>query len=232
VIERQFPSGANGVAFAGRHALLLEPRVIKIWLANRSDDDRDKLQQGIAEARAMAIANPEWVAMIHDADVTAGYFWSAMEHLDGQTLKDYLRGQLSKADLWWLARLYINGIGAITTPDAFHGDPHWSNVIVYDHPTERGETARRLKFIDFGTSKVGGGITRERHWRIATETFRKILRSFESFSGFAESIDALHADLKQGGSYPSDPEYRDVMLVARFDDILDGLKIEAGLLGL
>jgi tRNA A-37 threonylcarbamoyl transferase component Bud32 len=228
-VERQFASGANGVAFAGRHALLGEARVLKIWLANRSNDDRDKLKQGVEEARAIAIANPEWAAMIHDADITQGYFWAAMEHVPGETLKDYLRVPRSRRDLWWLARLYANGIGATTTAGAFHGDPHWGNVIVYDYMVEAGEPATRLKFIDFGTSKVGAGITRKRHWRIATETFGRILKGFPSFKAVAGDIDALQQKLRPGGQDPGEPEYEALMRIARFDDILDGLKQEAGL---
>lgn len=232
VIERQFPSGANGVAFAARHALLGSPRAVKIWMANRSNDDRDKLRQGVAEARAMAAAHPEWVASIHEADEAHGYFWGAMELLNGETLKSYLKHAHTKQHLWMIARLYINGITAVTTSDSFHGDPHGGNVIVYDYERGPKDSGKRLKFIDFGTSKVGKGITRKRHWRIVNETFRKILDSFDSFKDFAASIDALHAQLRQGDHYPSPHELDDLQLfqIARYDDILDGLKLEAGLL--
>ena len=228
-LDREFPRGANGVAFAGRHEILGVPRVVKIWLAQRSNDDRDKLRQGIAEAHSMSLANPDWVATVHDADTVNGYFIASMELLEGSTLKDHLATVGDKYRLWWLARLYINGIDKITTATLFHGDPHWKNVIVFEHVVDKYDFGNRLKFIDFGTSKVGqGAISRERHWRIVNDTFAKILRSFKGFIHYRDSYDKLIAQPMPASVSKADVEYANVMMIARFDDILDDLKIEAG----
>ena len=74
-------------------------------------DSRDKLQQGLEEARKMAAAHPEWVVPLYDADVIEGVFVASMQLVEGETLRSYLAQAPAKRDLWGIASLYVNGIG-------------------------------------------------------------------------------------------------------------------------
>lgn len=219
-LEREIGRGANGVVFAGRRVWLDQPCAVKLWLTLRTHDKRDKVRQGLAEARKMAAAHPEWVAALYDADLVEGVFFTSMEFIDGETLKEYLKKPLTKNRRWWLARLYINGIDKTTTTGTAHGDAHAGNVIVFDYIVDKFETAKRLKLIDFGTSIFASdGASTDRHWRVVEETFERIVNVFDNYAPAKKQLESTF------GALAAREEY---LKIAHFDDLLDSLKIEAG----
>lgn len=218
-IERVLGDGANGIVFGGIQKYIEQPRAIKVWLKLRDGDKRDKVAQGIQEAKKIAASNLEWVAQVYDAEVINGMFYTSMELIPGTSLRKHLTTKLTIRDRWWLARLYINGIDRTTTETIAHGDAHPGNVMVYEHVESKYERGTRLKFIDFGTSLYSSAeASRERHWRVVDETFRNILRPF---SDLADAI-RDHGPMA---------EREDYLKVPFYDDVLDQLKIEAGITG-
>ncbi len=208
--------GANGVVFDAHHKLLNKPRALKVWLNLRTSDERDKVAQGIAEAQKLAAADPKWVAIIYDAEVADGFFYSSMEKIEGETLKSALKKNPSKLDRWWLARLYMNAISHTTNEEDAHGDPHPGNVMVFHYQENKYDGGTRLKLLDFGTSMFSGPVfSRDRHWKIVGETFRLIVRP----------LNHLEWALDQAIPF----EGREAFIkAAYFDDVLDGLKPEVG----
>ncbi|MFK4383106.1 protein kinase [Bradyrhizobium sp. USDA 223] len=122
--------GANGVVFDARHKLLDRPRAVKVWLKLRGGDKRDKIAQGIAEAQKLAAADPLWVAMVYEAEIIAGTFFTAMEKINGVSLRAYLNDKPSKYWRWMAAARYVDAIDQTTTESVVHGDPHAGNVMV------------------------------------------------------------------------------------------------------
>jgi serine/threonine protein kinase len=211
--------GANGIVFGGKQNYIEQPRAIKVWLNLREGDTRDKVTQGIQEAKKIAGSNVEWVAQVYDAEVVEGVFYTSMELIPGTSSKKHLTTELSKWERWWLARLYINGIEKTTTEKIAHGDAHPGNVIVYEHVENKYEGGTRLKFIDFGTSLYSGvESSRERHWCVVDATFQKILKPFGQLAEARRD----HGPVKNREEYLKIPYY---------DDVLSHLKAEAGIIG-
>ena len=176
-IEGQLGVGANGRVFKAKRKYLEQPCALKVWLTLRADDKRDKVSQGISEARKISEASPNWVARMYDADIVCNVFFVSMELLPGLNLHDYLEVTHSKGHLWELAQKYILGIKATTSTSTAHGDAHSRNVLVSD------PNGPSLKFIDFGTSvftKKKKSV--QRHWNVAHKTFEKILNPFEGLT--------------------------------------------------
>lgn len=208
--------GANGVVFDAHHEMLNQPRALKVWLKLRVGDSRDKFVQGIAEAQKLAAADSKWVALVYDADRVGGVFYSAMEKVPGITLRKSIAASTTKIDRWWLARLYMNCIAHTTSESDAHGDPHAGNAMVYDHAEGKYDGGTRIKLLDFGTSHFAGPVfSRSRHWKIVYDTFCEIIEPFDS----------RQWALNQGMPYDG---REDFLKAAYFDDVLDGLKIEAG----
>jgi serine/threonine protein kinase len=164
-------AGASGEVYTATHDFLERDAAVKIWLKRRSHDIRDKFRQGIEEAKKAATATSLFAPQIFDAGEVGGYFYCAMEHIEGVPLK-ILQGdsRLPLLARHLLATKYLNAINAIEANGIVHGDPHGNNVLVTDD---------RIILIDFGSSNfIRGGreAWRERHWRTVRETLRVLLR--------------------------------------------------------
>jgi len=216
-ILRELGRGASGIVFEAERSWLAQPCALKIWHKLRANDRRDKIRQGMSEARKIADSDPDWVPHIYDADVINNTFVVSMELISGETLKQLLSRQHDKPALWHIARAYISGVAATSKPHVVHGDPHDRNVMSYLHTPSRFEQYSRLKFIDFGTSTfINPRRSRDRHWNIVDRTFRRILKPFSTLSEWLE----LH-----GAAERRTEELR----VPYYYDVLDGLRLEAGL---
>lgn len=219
LLEKEIGRGANGIVFRAMRTALMQPCALKLWVSLRSNDSRDKVQQGIAEARKIAAAHPDWVPTIYDADTIGDVFFTSMEYIPGLSLKQHLNAGANLRDRWMLARLYINAIEKTTTEASAHGDAHWGNVVVYDDHVDPHEPKRRLKLIDFGTSLfTGQHASRARHWKVVDETFRRIL------ADFGELPYALKAQGAAFGEPANRPEH---LKIPYYDDVLNQLKVEA-----
>lgn len=223
---KEIGRGANGVVFEARNVALDTPCALKIWLALRAGDNRDKLQQGMAEARKMAAAHADWVAQIYDAEVISGVIFATMELIDGESLKKHLKRPLNKERLWWLARLYLNGIEKTTTETEAHGDPHPGNVLVYEYQKDKYEGGTKVKLIDFGTSLFYGPQNwRDRHWRVVEETVDRIFASFGSYREVKRNNEDRF--LRISREVQSSSWDYELFKIAYWNDVLNDLKLEA-----
>jgi serine/threonine protein kinase len=89
-VVREIGRGANGVVFEVVNRLLNRREALKVWLTLRVGDTRDKIEQGIQEARKASIAAPAHAVTVYHANILAGFFYATMEYVDGLTLKTLL----------------------------------------------------------------------------------------------------------------------------------------------
>ena len=181
-LERVIGSGANGIVVRGRHRLLSAPLAVKFWVSLRGRDSRDKMAQGIAEARKMfAAEHYHSVIRIRDAGEVHGFFYSVMDFFPGQTLDVWLKSLPSLGVRRSIARRLVDDVCAFSHRGIYHGDLHTRNVLVdeaFESQLRDGEP--RFGIIDFGTSLFNSmGVSRARHWRIFTETLDHLLAPFE-----------------------------------------------------
>jgi serine/threonine protein kinase len=175
-------SGANGTVYLAINRTLDRKEAIKVWLKNRAHDNRDKLEQGLAEARKLAAANKESSVEIYSAQVFHAVPVAIMEYIDGKTLREYKKGGSNKHQLLGLAYLYLEAIEKTTTKSLMHGDPHLSNVLVYRYSPDLYTDELRMKLCDFGTSIFSGKEhSEDRHWRIVEESVIELTKNIEGF---------------------------------------------------
>ncbi len=143
VAKKVLGKGANGIVFYGIDEMLNREVAVKVWVQNKKDN-RNKLSQGLSEARKISsLKHPNIVtaysAQIHD-DVT---FTLTTEFLNGITLCDYL---CQNHDLNSRIRIWRKIARAMTyahNNGVYHGDLHSRNVMVI---------SEEPIIIDFGTS--------------------------------------------------------------------------------
>jgi serine/threonine protein kinase len=170
-IVKKIGAGANGVVFECENTILKRKEALKIWLKLRLNDTRDKTHQGQLEAIKAATALGSTPTIFYGG-VQDGYFFTSMEYVSGQTLKNYLRSRsltLTLLEKHTLAREYIELMFSFN--DLIHGDPHDGNIIIKDNGG--------MVLLDFGTSVLMGEEQCERrHWKIVEEVFSKIMNPF------------------------------------------------------
>jgi serine/threonine protein kinase len=174
IIEGIIGAGANGVVLKADNPLLGRKEAIKIWLALRASDRRDKIEQGILEAQKQAAEQSSVVVKIYHANVQDGLFYSSMEFFDGIDLKKFLKTSSSLYRRLIVAGSYLHAIDITSKPSRFHGDPHLGNVLL-----GRGH---QIKLCDYGTSNyLGHDVAWNRHWKIVEEVMTRLLREFKTF---------------------------------------------------
>jgi serine/threonine protein kinase len=222
-IIKKIGAGASGIVLLAENTILNRKEAIKVWLKLRPNDSRNKILQGLVEAQKIVAAASPFVAQVYDADIVDSIFFMTMEYVEGTTLKEYLNQNLTTNKKWWLARLYINAIEKINDAGIIHGDPHWGNVMVYQHIFNKYEQSTGVKLLDFGTSYfTDHEFLEERHWRTVEETFVRITHTFSSYESVKQFIDQLR---RERASKNDDIKH---LRIAFYDDFLDGLKLEAG----
>jgi serine/threonine protein kinase len=185
--------GANGAVFLAQNETLQRTEAIKVWAKLRSKDNRDKLKQGLEEARKAASVAGEFFAQIYSGGtIEDKHFYVVMEYVDGPTLDSVLNSPAYQRRLNFnsrmnLAESYMKAIELTTKAVVMHGDAHTNNVLLSvsepndnDEPWLRDVKSRTLwfsmKLVDFGTSYNRSPRKFERrHWATVTETVRRIL---------------------------------------------------------
>jgi serine/threonine protein kinase len=165
-IKKEISRGANGVVYEAEDTLLQRRVAIKIWTKLKAEDRRDKVQQGLLEARKAFAARRQNVVEIFHAGITQGLFFLVMELVDGVPLKNHL--QQAKPQLGWRLRFtnhILDVCDALHAEGIYHGDLHSNNILVRviisgQHEIEGEEIQEQdislwfpyFKMIDFGTS--------------------------------------------------------------------------------
>ena len=88
--KRSIGKGANGIVFFAHDELLNRNVAVKFWTSLKTGDQRNKVSQGISEARKHWIAQEQRVALLHNSGIINNVFYTIMEFVDGVTLKEFL----------------------------------------------------------------------------------------------------------------------------------------------
>lgn len=216
-IIREIGRGANGVVFEAINRLLDRREALKVWLALRPGDTRNKIEQGMQEARKASTAAPAHAAAIYGANIAGGLFYATMEYVDGVTLKSALnRLPRSRDEEGWprydeegwprfnYARDYIDALRATSAGGLLHGDPHWNNVIMVRGDNDLSmEAYATAKLVDFGTSHFTAAEHFEaRHWRVVEEQLDRILGCLPNYWALKE-----HVVFPKNRMHPRNPDY-------------------------
>lgn len=181
--------GANGVVYLTRNLILKRKEAIKVWLKNRDKDNRDKLKQGLAESIKLAVADKDYSIEIYSVHVIDDTLVAIMEYIEGETLRDFRSRVTMKYELKQVIDLYLEAIERTTTSELFHGDPHLSNVLVYNYSPDMYTDEIRLKLCDFGTSIFSGKEDSiNRHWRLVEESVIKLTQGLEGYENARKEL--------------------------------------------
>ncbi len=116
-------------------------------------DADEMLQRFRNEARAAGLLNHPNIVTIYDAGESDGMFYIAMEYIEGRTLHHLMneRKQLETADVVEMGKQICAGLDAAHAQGVIHRDVKPANIMI--------EPDGRVKIMDFGIAKAGGGMT-------------------------------------------------------------------------
>lgn len=142
-IKRIIGKGANGIVFYGIDEILDREVAVKVWV-KKNKDNRNKLKQGLYEARKISALRHENIVTAYSAQIHSDVMLSlTTEYLNGGTLCDYLH---LKPDLNTKIRIWKqieNAMAYAHSHGIYHGDLHAKNVMII---------SEKPIIIDFGTS--------------------------------------------------------------------------------
>lgn len=208
ILEGEIGSGANGTVYRVRNEHIDRTEALKVWQTNRPHDQRDKVAQGIAEARKLSEARSGWVVPLYAVRLFGGHCIATMEYVDGVNLRDWLAKGQNLPRRYFAGLSYVRMMRELHFSGICHGDPHWKNVMVSE-PVN-------LRLLDFGTSLFSPEIDlRSRHWKVVEETFEKIVGGFPSYDNVSNSLQEAFPDFR------TEP-----LLLGYMDDVLDGVRLD------
>jgi serine/threonine protein kinase len=138
--------GAGGV---GEVCLAHETRLHRrgaLKLLRVADSLDDRLGRFVQEARAASALTHPNVAVVYDIGECDGHQYIAMEHVDGRSLAEHLRGgPLSTRDVISIGTQIAEALQAAHAVGIVHRDVKPANVMI--------TTAAQAKVLDFGLAK-------------------------------------------------------------------------------
>jgi tetratricopeptide (TPR) repeat protein/predicted Ser/Thr protein kinase len=145
VVLRKIGAGGMGVVYAAYDPELDRKVALKLLLPRVGGvgKGRDRL---LREAQALAkLAHPN-VVVIHDVGTVGEQVWLAMEFVEGQTLKAWLRKPRAWREVLAVMRGAGEGLAAAHTAGLLHRDLKPDNVMIGDDG--------RVRVMDFGLARV------------------------------------------------------------------------------
>jgi eukaryotic-like serine/threonine-protein kinase len=111
VIQAKLGSGAMGEVFLAEDRLLKRRVALKVIRLDRGEDTafRHRMQK---EAERASQLNDPHIAAIHDLIEQDGRLFLVMEYVEGQTLRERLRGPLTTAEFFSIAEQCLAGVAA------------------------------------------------------------------------------------------------------------------------
>lgn len=151
LLERMLGRGGVGAVYAGKHIELDRDVAIKLMLPDFMPDE-EACERFRREARAAARLHHPNVAQVHDYGTLAnGEAYIVMELVEGQTLRDFMRGgSMTIDDTVTIAAQVAEGVEAAHRRGIIHRDLKPSNIILTRDHYDR----RQAKVVDFGIAKM------------------------------------------------------------------------------
>src|SRR4029453_16271100 len=123
-------SGGMGDVFLAHDTRLNRPVALKL-LRTEGSLDSHQLERFVQEARAASALTHPNVAVVHDIGEFEGHHFIAMEHIDGRSLADHLRGgPLSTRDLLSIGSQIAEALHAAHAVGIIHRDVKPGNVMM------------------------------------------------------------------------------------------------------
>jgi serine/threonine protein kinase/Tol biopolymer transport system component len=138
-------SGGMGEVYRARDERLGREVAIKV-LSGQLAADSDRLRRFEKEARSASALNHPNIVTIHDVGSFEGIAYIAMEKVDGQTLRELVKGPLAIKRLLPIAAQVADGLAKAHEAGIVHRDLKPENVMV----TKEG----LVKILDFGLAKL------------------------------------------------------------------------------
>jgi serine/threonine protein kinase len=186
IVHDEIARGANAVVFVATDPVLNRRVAVKIWIALRSGDVRNKAEQGLAESRKTWDAQRTEVAKVYFAGSVNNVFYTVMELIEGSTLHEWLEKEKpSLGARYYVAERIINLDVELQQHGVIHGDLHGGNIMIVEDVTPRSyfdlskHKRWNIKLLDFGTSTYSGREkSRERHYRVLVKTINQCIAPF------------------------------------------------------
>jgi serine/threonine protein kinase len=156
-LERPIARGGMGFVVLGRHVQLDQPVALKFmhaWLARTVPKGAARF---LNEARAAACLRSDYVARVSDTGTFQGSPYMVMEYLEGEDLESLLARQpvLPIALAVRYALQASEGLGEAHAAGIVHRDLKPANLFL----ARRSDGSVRVKLLDFGISKMVGGVS-------------------------------------------------------------------------
>jgi serine/threonine protein kinase len=154
-VERVLGVGGMGVVVSARHTTLDQVVAIKFLVANQFDSREEAIGRFLAEARAAARIESDYVCRVFDVGtLPTGVPYMVMEHLEGRDLDEEIlqRGQLDLVEAVDCVLQAADALAAAHALGIVHRDIKPANLFLALRP----DGTRRVKVLDFGISKAGG----------------------------------------------------------------------------
>ncbi|MFW6107647.1 MAG: protein kinase domain-containing protein, partial [bacterium] len=145
-LVRKLGQGAVGVVFLARQTSMDRAVALKV-LPKRLAKDKGFVERFLREARAAARLNHPNIVQAIDAGKSGGYFYFAMEYVDGEPLQEVLATTGALPEQWALeiARDVADGLDHAHQAGVLHRDVKPGNIMI--------GSDRRAKLTDLGLAR-------------------------------------------------------------------------------
>ena len=132
-LGRQIGAGGMGVVFEGKDLHLDRRVAIKILPSGIAAEAQERIRRFQREARAASTLNHPHIVSIFDADSAQGYYYIAMEFVEGKTLRQLLAPPSpalnAETILEWISQTAA-ALGAAHQAGVIHRDVKPENIMV------------------------------------------------------------------------------------------------------
>ncbi|MCA9672719.1 MAG: serine/threonine protein kinase, partial [Myxococcales bacterium] len=166
-ITGKLGKGGMGTVYAGIQPVIGKRVAVKVLLRQYASDPR-VVNRFVQEARAVNQARSRFIVDIFSFGTLAdGRHYFVMEHIDGRSLREYLkdRGVLEFDEAHAILTAVARGLGAAHAKGIVHRDLKPENIIVVE---EDGRPS--AKILDFGIAKLVGPDENSSEPGFATQT--------------------------------------------------------------
>jgi serine/threonine protein kinase/tetratricopeptide (TPR) repeat protein len=146
-ITRVLGSGGMGRVYLGQDEQLTRQVAVKV-LSNYDASEKERMRRFVLEAKAAAALNHPNIAHIYEISEDKGTNFIAMEFVDGETLRQKIRGKSELKTLLKYLLQVAEGLAKAHAAGIVHRDLKPDNIMI----TQDGHA----KILDFGLAKLIG----------------------------------------------------------------------------